>query len=423
MVLTNYYDEIKCNGNKWLLFNIYSGRVISVIDDMHRKLINGDFTDLSNEELSMLKKTEFIVPSHEYEEDRIKTNFTNMKYRSESLVVTILTNMDCNLGCKYCHENGLMDYSFLREPQIEKIKKWLDSQVKSGQYKNITIYFYGGEPTLNMHAVKSISEYVAKLSNENNLHYDLSMSTNGTLLNDDIVEQLFEVNVRDIQVTLDGAQKIHDYRKPFLDGKGTFDIILQNIKKYYKQLNFTVRANVDKNNYESIPELMDIIVKDELQNKVYFYLDLISSTHTKNDYCNNFVFTSIEEMASISYLWKEQKKKGIPLHGKNVIEGLCGNLSKSNVTISSTGNFYICPGLCGIKDACLGSLDNGYNSIYDKMMKTDVWKKCIKCKYLPMCAGGCRAQAYMKSGSCFECYCKKKYYESVVMMYIMYKYE
>ena len=371
----------------------------------------------------MLEKMEFIVSSHEYEEERIKTKFMNMKYNSESLVVTILTNMDCNLGCKYCHENGLMDYSFLGDPQINKINKWLDSQVESGQYKNITIYFYGGEPTLNMHAIEAISEHVAKLSDEKKIHYDFSMTTNGTLLDDELVARLLKANVKDIQVTLDGPREVHDFRKPFLDGKGTFDIILQNIKKYYKQLNFTVRANVDKNNYERIPELMDIIVENDLQNKVFFYLDLISSTHTKNDYCNNFVFTSIEEMTSISYLWKVQKEKGIPLHGKNVIEGLCGNLSKSNVTISSSGDFYICPGLCGIKDACLGDLDNGYNSVYDQMMKTNVWEKCVHCKYFPMCAGGCRAQAYMKSGNCFACYCKKKYYESVVMKYIMYKYE
>ena len=168
---------------------------------------------------------------------------------------------------------------------------------------------------------------------------------------------------------------------------------------------------------------MDTIVKNDLHNKAYFYLDLISSTHKKNDYCNNYVLTTKKEMQSIVFLWEEQKKRGIPLHGKNVIEGLCGNLSKSNVTIAASGEFYICPGLCGIKDACFGDIVKGYNSVFDKMMETNVWENCKVCKYLPMCAGGCRAQAYMKSGSCFSCYCKKDYYEDVVMKYIKCKYE
>lgn len=299
----------------------------------------------------------------------------------------------------------------------------MTSQVETNHYKSITIYFYGGEPTLNLEAIEEISVHVGALAEKHGFTYNLSMSTNGTLLNDKIVNRLVNAKVCDIQITLDGPREVHDFRKPFLDGGGSFDIIFNNIKMYYKFLDITIRVNVDKNNYDRIPELMDTIVKNDLHNKAYFYLDLISSTHKKNDYCNNYVLTTKKEMQSIVFLWEEQKKRGIPLHGKNVIEGLCGNLSKSNVTIAASGEFYICPGLCGIKDACFGDIVKGYNSVFDKMMETNVWENCKVCKYLPMCAGGCRAQAYMKSGSCFSCYCKKDYYEDVVMKYIKCKYE
>ena len=422
MKFTHYYDEIKCDNEEWILFNIFTGKVLKVSDEIHHIIVNDNLDILSEADKNTLVKHGFIVNSYSEEINKVASKLKDMKYNNDRLVITILTNMGCNLGCKYCHENGFMDHKILDDVQINKINNWISSQVKNGQYKNVTIYFYGGEPTINMHAIESISNYVNVLSRKYNFNYDYSMSTNGTLLNDENVERLVLAHVCDIQVTLDGPRDIHNYRKPFLDGTGTFDIIIENIKKYYNKLNFTVRVNVDKNNYDKIPELMDIIVENKLQNKVFFYLDLVSSTHVQNEYCNNYVFTSMKEMASITYLWQEQKKRGIPLQGKNVIEGLCGNLSKSNVTISASGEFYMCPGLCGIKDACLGNLDAGYNSVFDTMTKINVWENCKDCKYLPMCAGGCRAQAYMKSGSCFSCYCKKQYYDSVVMKYIKYKY-
>lgn len=422
MNFTYYYDDIKLNENEWLMFNISSGKIISVSDNMHQKIVSGNLNLLAENDIALLQQMDFIVPSHEFEVEKLKEKLLKMKYSSDSLVITILTNMDCNLGCKYCHEYGLMDHKFLGDHQIEKINTWIAKQLESGKYKYVTIYFYGGEPTLNLPAIEKIANQVKKFSRANNVKYDFTMSTNGTLLNDSTVARLMDAGVADIQITLDGPRDIHNFRKPFLDGSGSFDIILENIKKYCEKMNITIRVNVDKHNYNRVTELMDVIIENDLQKKVAFYLDLISSTHTQNSYCNNFVFTTLEEMSSICYLWKEQKERGIPLHGKNVIEGLCGNLSQSNVTISAASEFYICPGLCGIKDACLGDLDNGYNTVYNQMLQTNVWEKCVSCKYFPMCAGGCRAQAYMNSGSCFACYCKKEYYKKVVMKYIKYKY-
>lgn len=423
MEFTYYYDEIQAENGEWLLFNVLTGKVLSVSKHVHNCIKNNELDMLSNNELRILENQGFLVSSHQDEIINMKQRLREMKHNSDSLVVTILTNMDCNLGCKYCHENGLMDYQFLNETHLMKIEKWLTKQCEINNYKIVTLYFYGGEPTLNMYAIERIASCVRELSREHGFKYNFSMTTNATLLDDAMVNKLIETDVCDLQVTLDGPRDIHNYRKPFLDGSGTFDVILNNILKYSDRLNFTIRANVDKNNYEYISELMDIIVANDVHKKAFFYLDLVSSTHSKNEYCSNNVFSSLEEMASITYLWKMQKEKGIPLRGKNVIEGLCGNLSRSNITISATGEFYICPGLCGIKAARIGDLKVGYNHVYNEMIKTEVWKNCINCKYLPMCAGGCRAQAYMTTGNCFSCYCKKKYYEKVVMEYIRYKYE
>ena len=131
MEFTYYYDDIKCDNNEWLLFNIFSGTVISVPDKIHKNIAEGRIEDIAEEEKELLIQQGFIVDSHDEEVDKVTNKLLNMKYKNDSLVITVLTNMDCNLGCRYCHENGFLSQAFLTESQINKINTWITSQVRT----------------------------------------------------------------------------------------------------------------------------------------------------------------------------------------------------------------------------------------------------------------------------------------------------
>ena len=63
-----------------------------------------------------------------------------------------------------------------------------------------------------------------------------------------------------IQVTLDGERKIHNKRRVFHDGSGSFDAIWQNIRlALEKQIEVYIRVNVDSDNLESLPAVADLI--------------------------------------------------------------------------------------------------------------------------------------------------------------------
>ncbi len=80
-----------------------------------------------------------------------------------------------------------------------------------------------------------------------------------------------------IQVTLDGERKIHNKRRVFHDGSGSFDAIWQNIRlALEKQIEVYIRVNVDSDNLESLPALADLIEKDMLPSKhIHPYLYLL----------------------------------------------------------------------------------------------------------------------------------------------------
>ena len=103
---------------------------------------------------------------------------------------------DCNLACRYCFaEEG--EYKGHRELMSAKVgKAALDFLVaNSGNRHNLEVDFFGGEPTMNFGVVKEVVEYGRSLEEKHNKHFRFTLTTNGVLLNDEIME--FEMCIRD----------------------------------------------------------------------------------------------------------------------------------------------------------------------------------------------------------------------------------
>lgn len=88
------------------------------------------------------------------------------------------------------------------------------------------ICFYGGEPFLNFPLIKEVVEYVKQIDNETIFY----ITTNGTLLNSEIIDFLTENNIL-ITFSLDGFKENHDRNRVYENGRPTFDTIINNINK------------------------------------------------------------------------------------------------------------------------------------------------------------------------------------------------
>lgn len=96
---------------------------------------------------------------------------------------------DCNLACKYCFaEEG--EYHGRRAlMSLEVGKKALDFLVaNSGNRRNLEVDFFGGEPLMNWDVVKELVKYGRSLEKEHNKLFRFTLSTNGVLLNDEVME-------------------------------------------------------------------------------------------------------------------------------------------------------------------------------------------------------------------------------------------
>ena len=133
---------------------------------------------------------------------------------------------DCNLACKYCFaEEG--EYKGHRELMSAKVgKAALDFLVAISGYRYfLEVDFFGGEPTMIFGVVKEVVEYGRSLEEKHNKHFRFTLTTNGVLLNDEIME-FANKEMDNVVLSVDGRKEIHDYMRPTRNGKPSYDLIM-----------------------------------------------------------------------------------------------------------------------------------------------------------------------------------------------------
>lgn len=153
----------------------------------------------------------------------------------------------CNLACKYCFVAQQPHYMTLdiakqsvdfliKNLRIKKDKRLIEKTSKSD------ITFFGGEPTLMWDSIiVPLTKYIKeKYPNE----IDLSMTTNGTLLNKERIDFLYENNIP-ILLSIDGYKDTQDFNRPCQNNESSFDLIIKNIPYLLEKFpNTTFRSTI-----------------------------------------------------------------------------------------------------------------------------------------------------------------------------------
>ena len=107
-------------------------------------------------------------------------------------------------------------------------KKALDFLVEnSGNRRNLEVDFFGGEPLMNFDVVKEIVAYGRSLEETHDKKFRFTLTTNGVLLNDDIME-FANKEMDNVVLSVDGRKEVHDYMRPFLIEKGRLNFFYDN---------------------------------------------------------------------------------------------------------------------------------------------------------------------------------------------------
>lgn len=229
------------------IFDVNTTSIIRIDRDIYlelERLVSGIITyeqlsNVSQDKVNKLKKQGFLEPCKLDLEikhavaDQIENYIQNNVHQ---LILQVTQN--CNLRCKYCVYSGsyVNRVHTKKRMSIETAKKAIDFYRKhNGNLEVAMISFYGGEPLLEMKLIHEIIAYANKVFKGKNIRYN--MTTNATLLNDEIVKFLYENDIS-ITISLDGPQAIQDNSRVFAEsGKGTFDVIMKKLDYIKKNCN------------------------------------------------------------------------------------------------------------------------------------------------------------------------------------------
>lgn len=143
---------------------------------------------------------------------------------------------DCNLRCQYCAYSGIdpnnRSHSSRHMP-LSLAKQAINFYLNhSNACDELAISFYGGEPLLRIDDIQHIVSFARKSAGTKPI--SLNLTTNGTLLTDDVVDFLID-NKFSIMISIDGPAEIHNRYRIFPNGAPTHGIILKNIASLQKR--------------------------------------------------------------------------------------------------------------------------------------------------------------------------------------------
>jgi radical SAM additional 4Fe4S-binding domain len=204
--------------------------------------------------------------------------------------IVLVISQECNLDCKYCNVNK-GEYGQKGKMSVDTARKAVDYLMEnSNEENNLVVSFFGGEPLLNFPVIKQTVEYIDQISRMYGKHIQMGITTNGTILNDEILDLLKRYKISVI-VSIDGPKEIHDLWRKFKNGQGTHSAIEANIERMVKILPNAVSARVTITRQS--PSFMEI---GEYLEKMGFH-DVQFSRVTEFKTCNNCSSKTYSDLA------------------------------------------------------------------------------------------------------------------------------
>ena len=421
MFLLKEIEFIDYKENEVILINLINGAADIVEKDIATKIKNNKFSELDNEIINTLIERRYLFKS----ENEYKDFINKLDNRIEELEkkatpnFLVVPSYACNLHCIYCYEQtymikGTTDINPLKmvDLQFEKINYIMKSyEEKYGKTDDdIRITIMGGEPLLRCN-LDTIA-YIFKKSKKNG--YTVDIVSNGVDLNYFIeLFNKYKNTLKHIQITVDGVKEIHDKRRIFHNGKGSFDLIMNNIEQALNNdIKIVLRVNVDSTNINELPSLADTLIERFNNNKnllPYLYLLQDGGCSGETNIVNEKVgIEKIFELEDKNPNMKIFKKK---FHPAEFIDSIfndepyqpvlrhCG-ASKNQFILDCKSNVYKCWHGIGNNGYRIGTFFPNWDIDEDKL---NMWfdrsvkylSKCKSCKYRYICGTGCPAAKHM----------------------------
>ena len=420
-IITNYENKNKDEIKSYILEK-YKDR-----DD-----VTAEDIDLCFDDIETLKKEGRLFAEDTFE----KTASAFKKRQGVLKAICLHVAHDCNLACKYCFAGkgeydgpkGLMSF--------ETGKRALDFLVEqSGTRHNLEVDFFGGEPLLNWDVCKKLVEYGRSIEKKYNKNFRFTVTTNGVLLNDEIMD-FCNKEMGNVVLSLDGRKETHDRLRITRKNTDSYDMIIDKFKKFAQSRNqkdYYMRGTYTHFNTDFSKDVIHMADEGFKELSIEPVVCDPSEDYALKD-SDLPVLKEQYEILANEMLRRYRKGNGFTFYhymidldaGPCIVKRVSGcGVGTEYMAVTPDGELYPCHQFVGDEKFLLGDIWNGVKNknVLEQFENCNVYshKECKDCFAKLYCSGGCAANAYHSTGSVsgvyeFGCELHRKRIECAVML-------
>lgn len=407
----------------YMLYNTLTNALAEFTPDNYQAFLafsKGEKT-LHADFMTGLQSCGFIVPEEYDELLFMRRRMFDERFARTHMLLTIAPTMACNFACDYCFETEAREDK-MSDETINQLLQYIEK--KRSVEKLLNLHWMGGEPLLALDVIEKLTAGLKTMCATKGMKYISTIITNGYHLTKDVAKHLVnDLEVHDVQITLDGIGATHNRKRPLLGGQPTFDHIVKNIFAVAEILpHLTIRVNLDQENLSEVDLLLDLFDQPALKEKIYLGFSLMSPVDDKTtSRClHDSTFSLTYQQIRKKKLERGFSERVYPLSKCNP----CGVTLNSNQVIDSSGRIFKCWSDFGHPERSIGHIA-GQNLSEKQRDNTLLMydptedKQCRECKILPFCLGGCFWKRIHLGKS--PCTLTKSYLEDTLKYYVQNK--
>lgn len=364
-----------------------------------------------------------ILTRDENEDDRV-LQFVRSKIPSPAVnVCYMILSEQCNLACKYCflgNNDCAKRSNFLMENMsaetADKAINFFIRQIKASgldvEENKPVLIFYGGEPMVNFEILEYAATRINELREKEQCirNIEMSMVTNGLLLNEEKVRRLHELGVA-IAISIDGFTEEANSMRVDVAGKPVFSRILEKLDMC-KAMGVDVSLSVTLSE-ETIKNTKDILKLVDTYGVKAFGFNIMMSSDTfvlpqsYNEAAAQFIIDEFIELRERGIYEDRMMRKLKSFSKAQVYFSDCAATTGGQIVIAPNGQVGICHGCLHNKQYFVAHIDDDdFVAVKDKnfiewSQLTPVnHEECMECPALGICGGGCPINAmHLKLGN------------------------
>lgn len=411
----------------YAILNAYTQAFDIVNTEVYNYLrVNGENNKITEETRDTLVKRGYLTSLSQKDELELVKQLLDRAYDEARLKKNsfhFILSYDCNLRCVYCYEDPVLNGSMclpkrqITKEQVDKAFEIIIEKNANGT-NNKKIALYGGEPFL----AENYDILIYIVEKGKGLGYSFSVTSNGYDI-DKYLDYIKDNKVFSFQITLDGIAEIHNKRKPHYKNEDSFEKISANIDSLLKLgIPVTVRINTDTYTMEYIDQLLEFFKEKGWCKYKHFmaYCALLRKEITKkedglpspkaifiqSDFCRSYynkkLFVLSEGKLKCQDYDTSDMLKSL-LQGKFLpYKGCFCGAQSAMIIFDPLGDVYSCWDVVGIREQRVGrympefELDEELSKRWFDVRISEY--KCVKCKYVLFCGGGCPSFSFRDKG-------------------------